>query len=98
MNGMDPGMEKIMMEAQSELIAGVMTTCRAKTIKNHSSPSLSQSEQTEFQNCVMKFMEAPQIIMSAVQNTNPNQFWRLIGDLDTTYVEGVLTQLFIQSR
>jgi hypothetical protein len=59
MNGMDPGMEKIMMEAQSELIASVMTTCRAKTIRGHNSPSLDQNEQQMFQHCVMKFMESP---------------------------------------
>jgi hypothetical protein len=74
MNGMDQGMERIMMEAQSELIAGVMTTCRAKTIRGHQSAQLSGEEQQAFSNCVMKFMESPQIIMSAVQGANPNQF------------------------
>jgi len=73
MNGMDPGMERIMMEAQSELIASVMTTCRTKCIRGHSTNTLSQGEQTQFGNCVMKFMESPQIIMSAVQGQNPNQ-------------------------
>lgn len=97
MNGMDPGMEKIMMEAQSELIAGVMTTCRAKCIRGHSTASLSQTEQQQFQHCVMKFMESPQIIMSAVSAQNPNQFWESGPDnyVNTTKDEGILTQLFI---
>jgi hypothetical protein len=68
-------MERIMMEAQSEMISGVMSVCRDKTLNHaHSQNALSASEQQQFQNCVLKFMESPQVIMSAVQTMNPNQF------------------------
>ena len=76
MNQMDPAMERIMMEAQSEMISGVMHVCRDKTLnKAHNAASLSQTEQTQFTNCVLKFMESPNIIMSSAQSFNPNNFW-----------------------
>ena len=66
MNQMDPAMERIMMEAQSEMISGVMHVCRDKTLnKSHNAASLTQTEQTQFTNCVLKFMESPNIIMSS---------------------------------
>ena len=46
----------------------MLSICREKTIKKaHSADQISADERKQFSNCLMKFMEAPMQIMSAMQ-------------------------------
>jgi len=57
------------MEGNAELVHTMMEVCRSRTLKRtHASPELSSSEQQEFQNCILKYFEAPGHIMSAMQS------------------------------
>ena len=61
--------ERIAMEGNAELVHTMMSVCRERTMKrSHTSDSLSQTEQKEFQNCIMKYFETPNHIMSAMQS------------------------------
>ena len=45
----------------------MLSLCREKTVKkNHSSDQLSSDEKKQFQNCVLKFFETPNHVMSAL--------------------------------
>ena len=56
------------MESQVALTASMVQICREKTFsKKHTSESLSDTEKTQFSNCLMKFFETPNHVMSAVQ-------------------------------
>lgn len=62
-------MERIAMEAQVNMTTQMIALCREKTLSSkHSSDQLSESEKSQFQNCIMKYMEAPNHIMGAVNN------------------------------
>ena len=64
--------ERIAMEANAELMHMMMTTCRDRTIeKSHTSNTLSSTEATHFKNCLLKFFETPNHIMSAMQQMQP---------------------------
>ena len=55
------------MEGNAEMVSNMMRVCREKTLKkSHSSDQLSETEKTQFNNCIMKFFEAPNHIMSAM--------------------------------
>ena len=63
-------MERIAMEAQVTMTTQMVQVCKEKTIKKtHSSDQLSDSEKTAFQNCVMKYFEAPNHVMSSVNQS-----------------------------
>ena len=56
------------MEGNAEMVSNMMRVCREKTLKkSHNSDQLSDTEKTQFNNCIMKFFEAPNHIMSAMQ-------------------------------
>ena len=55
------------MEGNAELVHTMMTVCRERTLKKtHNSAELSSTEKTEFQNCILKYFETPNHIMSAM--------------------------------
>ena len=63
-----PEFQRIQMEGNAEMVSNMMRVCREKTLKkSHSSEQLSDAEKTQFNNCIMKFFEAPNHIMSAMQ-------------------------------
>ena len=62
-------MERVAMEAQVTMTTQMISICKEKTLsRSHNSDSLSQAEQTAFQNCLMKYFETPNHIMGAVNN------------------------------
>ena len=62
-----PEMQRIQMEGNAEMVSNMMRVCREKTLKkSHASDALSDAEKTQFNNCIMKFFEAPNHIMSAM--------------------------------
>jgi len=61
--------ERMAMEANAEMMHMMMTVCRDRTLKKtHNGPELAAQEKTEFQNCLLKFFETPNHIMSAMQS------------------------------
>jgi len=62
-----PEFQRIQMEGNAEMVSNMMRVCREKTLKkSHSSETLTDGEKTQFNNCIMKFFEAPNHIMSAM--------------------------------
>lgn len=52
------------MEAQMQMTLQMITLCKSKCLKaSHSAASLSDAESTAIQNCMKKYLEAPQIVM-----------------------------------
>lgn len=65
--------ERIAMEGNAELVHTMMSVCRERTLKrSHTSGELSKTEQQEFQNCILKYFETPNHIMSAMQSMSQN--------------------------
>ena len=65
--------QKLAMETNFEMMAAILNTCREKTIKkSHSTETLTSDEKSQFNNCVVKFFEAPNYIMSAMQSQMGN--------------------------
>ena len=61
--------ERIAMEGNAELVQTMMSVCRERTLKKtHTSGELSANEKKEFQNCILKYFETPNHIMSAMQS------------------------------
>ena len=61
-------MQAAQMEMQAQMMQTIMSLCTEKTLnKSHTSGSLSANEKTEFTNCIIKSLEAPQHIMAAAQ-------------------------------
>ena len=61
-------MDQAAVQANIALVQAMTKICGEKTMqRKHKSNSLSSTETTEFKNCVLKFMEAPQTIMTAFQ-------------------------------
>lgn len=57
------------MEGNAELVHTMMSVCRERTLKRtHGSSELSSTEKQEFQNCILKYFETPNHIMSAMQS------------------------------
>ena len=53
-------MEKMAIEAQVTMTTQMIQVCKEKTIKRqHTSDQLADAEKTAFQNCLMKYFEAP---------------------------------------
>lgn len=64
-----PEFQRIQMEGNADMVSNMMRVCREKTLKkSHSSDQLTDGEKTQFNNCIMKFFEAPNHIMSAMGN------------------------------
>jgi len=64
-------MERVAQEGNAEMLSSMLNVCRDKTLKKaHSSAELSAAERTQFTNCIMKFFETPNHVMSAL-----NQQW-----------------------
>ena len=64
-----PEFQRIQMEGNADMVSNMMRVCREKTLKKtHSSDQLTDAEKTQFNNCIMKFFEAPNHIMSAMGN------------------------------
>jgi hypothetical protein len=62
--------ERAAAEANIAMMTKMLSICREKTIsKKHTSDKLSDSERHDFQNCVLKFFETPNHVMSALQNS-----------------------------
>ena len=60
--------ERIAMEGNAEPVHTMMTVCRERTLKKtHTSGELSSTEKQEFSNCILKYFETPNHIMSAMQ-------------------------------
>jgi|TARA_B110001450_G_scaffold240948_1_gene250055 hypothetical protein len=60
-------MERIALEAQINMTTQMTAICREKTLKpNHNSEQLSDAERTAFSNCIQKYFETPNHIMSSV--------------------------------
>ena len=67
-------MERVAMEAQVVMTTQMVQVCKEKTLKrSHGSDQLSAAEKTAFQNCVMKYFETPNHIMSSVNNAMGGQ-------------------------
>ena len=61
-------MDKIQQEMQLNMIDGMMSQCKEKTMKStHTARELSNSEQQAFMNCLMKYNEMPNIVMQEMQ-------------------------------
>jgi len=62
-------MDRIAMEAQVNMTTQMVQVCKEKTLlKKHTTDTLSESEKTAFGNCIMKYFEAPNHIMSSVNS------------------------------
>ena len=60
-------MERAAAEANIALMSKMLSICREKTIKkSHTTDQLSADEKKQFQNCVLKFFETPNHVMSAL--------------------------------
>ena len=65
---MDRDMERIAMESNAYMVESMLGLCREKTIKkSHGTGELTADEKKQFQNCISKFFEAPQVIMASMQ-------------------------------
>ena len=66
------------MEAQVSMTTQMIEVCKEKTIsKVHKSAELTQDEKAKFQNCILKYFETPNYIMSAMgqmSGEQPGQF------------------------
>ena len=52
--------ERLMLEAQADMMQLMMSICRNKTQKTaHNTDNISADEKKQFTNCLLKFMEAP---------------------------------------
>ena len=52
------------MEAQMQMTLQMITLCKQKCLKtSHSAASLSDAETMAINNCMKKYLEAPQIVM-----------------------------------
>ena len=61
-------MERIAMEAQAQMTMQMVQLCKEKTLNTrHTSDQVSDSEKTQFSNCIQKYFEAPQHVMSVMQ-------------------------------
>lgn len=61
-------MDRAAAEANLTMMSKMLSVCREKTLKkNHSSDQLTADEKKQFQNCVLKFFETPNHVMSALQ-------------------------------
>ena len=68
-------MERAAAEANIALMSKMLSICREKTLKkNHSSDQLSADEKKQFQNCVLKFFETPNHVMSALNSLGGPQW------------------------
>ena len=68
-------MERIAMESNEMMLSGMLQVCREKTMrKSHSSDQLGADEKKQFYNCVIKFFETPNIVLSQMQQMGP-QMW-----------------------
>jgi hypothetical protein len=71
---MNGDMERIGQEANAEMMTAMLDICRSKTLqKSHAAEQLTAGEKTQFYNCIYKFFEAPNHIMSAMQNMQQQQ-------------------------
>ena len=60
-------MERIAMEAQVAMTTQMVSVRKEKTLSSkHNTDQLSDSERTAFQNCITKYFETPNHIMSSV--------------------------------
>jgi hypothetical protein len=60
-------MERAAAEANIALMSKMLSICREKTLKKtHTTDQLSADEKKQFQNCVLKFFETPNHVMSAL--------------------------------
>ena len=64
---MDRELERMQADSNAEMLSSMMSLCREKTLKkSHNSDSLADDEKKQFANCLMKFFETPNHIMSAM--------------------------------
>lgn len=68
-------MDRAAAEANIALMSGMLKICRQKTLKTqHTSDQLSAEEKRQFQNCVLKFFETPNHVMSAINSLGQGGF------------------------
>jgi len=71
---MNNDMDRLAMEGNAEMLATMMSICRDKTLKkSHTSADLSADEKKQFGNCIMKFFESPNHILSSLNAAQGNQ-------------------------
>jgi hypothetical protein len=57
-------MERAAMEAQMQMTLQMITLCKQKCVKaTHTAATLSDAETLAINNCMKKYLEAPQIVM-----------------------------------
>ena len=62
-------MDRAGYEANIAWMSKMLSTCRDKTLKKtHNSDKLSEDEKKQFQNCVLKFVETPNHVLSAINS------------------------------
>jgi hypothetical protein len=62
-------MERAAAEANIQLMSKMLSICREKTLKKtHTTDTLSADEKKQFQNCVLKFFETPNHVMTALNS------------------------------
>ena len=62
-------MDRAAAEANIALMSKMLGVCREKTLKKqHTSDQLSSDEKKSFQNCLLKFFETPNHVMSALNS------------------------------
>lgn len=82
---MERDMERIAMEGNADMLASMLNICREKTLKKaHSSDQLSSDEKKQFNNCIMKFFETPNHIMSALSSMQQQWAWTKHFDCETS--------------
>lgn len=61
-------MDQQAVQANMALVSAMTKLCTQKTLATkHKSADLSASETSDYKNCVLKFMETPQVVMTAFQ-------------------------------
>lgn len=72
-------MERAAAEANIALMSKMMSICREKTLKKtHTTDNLSADEKKQFQNCILKFFETPNHVMSALNSMGgPGMQWTI---------------------
>ena len=62
-------MDQQAMQAQISLLQAMTKVCGEKTLDHrHKSNNLSDNESSAYRNCVLKFMESPQVVANAFQS------------------------------
>ena len=71
--------ERAAAEANIAMMTKMLSICREKTVsKRHTADALSSSEKRDFQNCILKFFETPNHVMTALQSAGGMQWLHIL--------------------